>query len=196
MNNLLERLHASFFFYIMLNPGQFLKIGMYLPSAILVGASLMFGGLGTWTKAGWVEITEMGEKREPTQPKRWARRPRDLIPPLQIVVGTHAYGGLLFWTVKTSVVVQNPRVSRDVPFHAVYMLTAGVIDVYAAHCGDHHASTLRVSAFVILEEERLRANTHAAQSDDALSREHPDLCHFRFELLPCHTLGHRVWGIP
>ncbi|KAH9173624.1 Gaa1-domain-containing protein [Lactarius sanguifluus] len=58
MNNLLERLHASFFFYIMTTPSSFLKIGSYLPSVVLVAASLMFGGLGEWVKAGWVEVKD------------------------------------------------------------------------------------------------------------------------------------------
>ncbi|KAG6918119.1 hypothetical protein DXG01_016307 [Tephrocybe rancida] len=34
-NNLLERLHASFFFYVLTGPERFLKIGSYLPSAVL-----------------------------------------------------------------------------------------------------------------------------------------------------------------
>ncbi|VDC06625.1 unnamed protein product [Peniophora sp. CBMAI 1063] len=95
MNNLLERLHASFFFYIMANPGQFLKIGMYLPSAVLVGASLMFGGLGSWVQAGWYE--QWVEK--PGGAKRWARRSRDLLPAARLVALTHVLGLILYFAV-------------------------------------------------------------------------------------------------
>ena len=95
MNNLLERLHASFFFYIMANPGQFLKIGMYLPSAILVGASLMFGGLGSWVEAGWYE--QWVEKSGGA--KRWARRTRDLLPAARLVALSHVLGLLLYFAV-------------------------------------------------------------------------------------------------
>lgn len=44
LNNLLERLHASYFFYLLPRPGKFIPVGNYLPSAILIGASITFGG--------------------------------------------------------------------------------------------------------------------------------------------------------
>ncbi|BEI85943.1 hypothetical protein CcaverHIS002_0602300 [Cutaneotrichosporon cavernicola] len=43
-NNLLERLHASFFFYLLPAPDRFLPVGHYLPAAVLLGASLTLGG--------------------------------------------------------------------------------------------------------------------------------------------------------
>lgn len=43
-NNLLERLHASFFFYLLPSQEQFLPVGHYLPSAVLLGASVTLGG--------------------------------------------------------------------------------------------------------------------------------------------------------
>jgi len=39
MSNLLERLHASFFLYIMTTPSSFLKIGSYLPSAVVIAVA-------------------------------------------------------------------------------------------------------------------------------------------------------------
>ena len=53
-NNLLERLHASFFFYLMTGPGTFLQIGFYLPPAVILGISLTVMGLAQWTDAAWV----------------------------------------------------------------------------------------------------------------------------------------------
>ncbi|OCF31947.1 glycosylphosphatidylinositol transamidase [Kwoniella heveanensis BCC8398] len=44
MNNLLERLHASYFFYLLPRPDQFIPVGHYLPAAVLLGASLTIGG--------------------------------------------------------------------------------------------------------------------------------------------------------
>ncbi|WWC62223.1 uncharacterized protein I303_104818 [Kwoniella dejecticola CBS 10117] len=43
-NNLLERLHASYFFYLLPRPWNFIPVGQYLPSAVLLGASLTIGG--------------------------------------------------------------------------------------------------------------------------------------------------------
>lgn len=44
LNNLLERLHASYFFYLLPRPGKFIPVGHYLPAAILLGASVTIGG--------------------------------------------------------------------------------------------------------------------------------------------------------
>jgi len=114
MNNLLERLHASFFFYIMLDSGKFLKIGMYLPSAILVGAALMFGGLGSWVAAGWHEVAVEDEKTDDSPSLKWVRRPRDLIPALQTVIGTHLLGAALFLLLQSRAVRSNPSTSMPI----------------------------------------------------------------------------------
>ncbi len=100
MNNLLERLHASFFFYIMTTPSSFLKIGSYLPSAVLVAASLMFGGLGEWVRAGWVEVNDVDETPEKemganvppnNSKKKWIARRRDT-DAFMVVVASHLFG--------------------------------------------------------------------------------------------------------
>jgi len=105
MNNLLERLHASFFFYIMTTPSSFLKIGSYLPSVVLVAASLMFGGLGEWVNAGWVEVKDEHspsgkEKAVNVTPnsskKKWIARRRDLLDAFMVVVASHLVGLSIF----------------------------------------------------------------------------------------------------
>ncbi|KAJ9123212.1 hypothetical protein QFC22_001406 [Naganishia vaughanmartiniae] len=73
MNNLLERLHASFFFYLLPHPGWFHKIGAYLPAAILLGAGMTFRGLGVWVDAGW-ETVRLGGSQE----IGWKRRDRQV----------------------------------------------------------------------------------------------------------------------
>ncbi|KAI9454996.1 Gaa1-domain-containing protein [Lactarius psammicola] len=109
MNNLLERLHASFFFYIMTTPSSFLKIGGYLPSVVLVAASLMFGGLGEWVNAGWVE--EKDEHRSPkkekavnvtpnSSKKKWVARRRDLLDAFMVVVASHLVGLSIFVVIR------------------------------------------------------------------------------------------------
>jgi GPI-anchor transamidase subunit GAA1 len=104
MNNLLERLHASFFFYIMTTPSSFLKIGSYLPSAVLVAAALMFGGLGEWVNAGWVEVEDEDPPAERakaadaayTSRKKWVPRRRDLLGAFMVAVASHLVGLTLF----------------------------------------------------------------------------------------------------
>ncbi|KAG4305395.1 hypothetical protein PORY_000951 [Pneumocystis oryctolagi] len=48
LNNLLEHLHQSFFFYFMLSVKRFVSIGIYLPSAILIASSFTIDALGLW----------------------------------------------------------------------------------------------------------------------------------------------------
>lgn len=51
-NNLTERLHASFFLYLLPEPFQFLSVATYLSAPILLGAALTIAGLRLWrTKA-------------------------------------------------------------------------------------------------------------------------------------------------
>ncbi|OAX36668.1 Gaa1-like GPI transamidase component [Rhizopogon vinicolor AM-OR11-026] len=103
MNNLLERLHASFFFYILTSPGTFLKIGMFLPSAILVSVAMLFKGLGEWVDAGWVrEVSEVSLKgtgsleKEPKTKDTWRNRRRPMLSVLITMVATHVLGVLVF----------------------------------------------------------------------------------------------------
>lgn len=91
MNNLLERLHASFFFYIQTTPDTFLKIGHYLPSVIIVSVAMMFGGLKEWVKAGW----RRQEASERTNAK-WESRPRPVLEALLLMLATHIFGGFVF----------------------------------------------------------------------------------------------------
>lgn len=45
VNNLLEKFHQSFFFYLMLAPRQFISIGTYLPSAVLLSVAFALASL-------------------------------------------------------------------------------------------------------------------------------------------------------
>jgi GPI-anchor transamidase subunit GAA1 len=110
MNNLLERLHASFFFYIMPHPHSFNKIGTYIPSAILISVSMMFQGLGSWVQAGWVLRPET-EKTELAS--QWAARPRHVLSSLLIMIFTHLIGAGVFAIVSSSFVAQNLAVRRQ-----------------------------------------------------------------------------------
>lgn len=52
VNNLLEKFHQSFFFYLMLGPKLFISIGTYLPSAVLFSASYALGALSEVLNCG------------------------------------------------------------------------------------------------------------------------------------------------
>jgi len=52
INNLLEHLHQSFFFYILLNANRFVSIGNYLPAAMLIAGSFTITALALWAQSG------------------------------------------------------------------------------------------------------------------------------------------------
>lgn len=110
MNNLLERLHASFFFYIMTGPVTFLKIGSYLPSAVIVSVAMMFAGLYEWVNAAWFRDntvagpnTDKVEGELTTEQPKWVRRRRPVLQVLGILIATHMFGVLFFLMITTSI---------------------------------------------------------------------------------------------
>lgn len=52
LNNLLEKFHQSFFFYLLLGPKRFVSIGTYLPSAMLIAVNFTITAIGLWIKSG------------------------------------------------------------------------------------------------------------------------------------------------
>ncbi|KIK57676.1 hypothetical protein GYMLUDRAFT_203231 [Collybiopsis luxurians FD-317 M1] len=100
-NNLLERLHASFFFYILTNFDRFVKIGNYLPSAILISVAMMFGGLQTWASAAWTERVSGERKTSGATPLTWLKRRRPVLDIFFIVIFTHLFGAGAFFVLSS-----------------------------------------------------------------------------------------------
>jgi glycosylphosphatidylinositol transamidase len=55
LNNLLEHLHQSFFFYLLMQANRFVSIGTYLPSAMLVAGSATVMSIALWVQSGRTE---------------------------------------------------------------------------------------------------------------------------------------------
>lgn len=110
-NNLLERLHASFFFYILTTPDRFLKIGSFLPSAVLISVAMMFGGLKLWSDSAWILDTSIPLEKQGDTGNKWIQRSRPVIPVLGIMLSTHILGGILFSVLTTSCFSNNQTVS-------------------------------------------------------------------------------------
>lgn len=58
LNNLLEHLHQSFFFYLLMQSNRFVSIGTYLPSAMLVAVNFTIMAIFLWVKSGAPKTTE------------------------------------------------------------------------------------------------------------------------------------------
>lgn len=52
LNNLLEHLHQSFFFYLLMSAERFVSIGTYLPSAMLVAVNFSIMAIALWIRSG------------------------------------------------------------------------------------------------------------------------------------------------
>lgn len=101
LNNLLEHLHQSFFFYLLMQPNRFVSIGTYLPSAMLVAGNFTIMALALWLRTGYyvdAPRPSTGDRKEKSPEKREpaeiASRPRErqLALPLTFVFGLHLLG--------------------------------------------------------------------------------------------------------
>lgn len=83
LNNLLEHLHQSFFFYLLMQRERFVSIGTYLPSAMAVAINFTIMAIALWVKSGQpAEVTTPKSKTETPAP---ATAERDLFLPLGVV---------------------------------------------------------------------------------------------------------------
>jgi len=84
LNNLLEHLHQSFFFYLLMSRDRFVSIGTYLPSAMLVAASFTIMAIALWVKSGQPEKEDGKESDD--KDVSTAVVERDLFLPLGVVI--------------------------------------------------------------------------------------------------------------
>jgi glycosylphosphatidylinositol transamidase len=87
LNNLLEHLHQSFFFYLLIQANRFISIGTYLPSAMLIAVNFSITSIALWVASGrptepipnpasttpikndTASTSTSGESKEPQQPE-------------------------------------------------------------------------------------------------------------------------------
>ena len=96
----------------MTGPEVFLKIGSFLPSAVIVSVGMMFAGLYEWVKASWIlddAPTGTSEKKANTKQK-WIRRRKPVLQALGVVISTHVVGLLLFSMITSSFFSKNQQV--------------------------------------------------------------------------------------
>lgn len=108
LNNLLEHLHQSFFFYLLMHKDRFVSIGTYLPSAMLVAANFTIISIALWVKSGQAGEVEKpaettGKEKGATDEKGPAdailtpATERDLFLPLVFVAGCQFLGVIPFY---------------------------------------------------------------------------------------------------
>lgn len=93
LNNLLEHLHQSFFFYLLLQRERFVSIGTYLPSAMLLAANFSIMAISLWVKSGQAVESKHGKGGKPTNTKGGASKSsseRSIALPMAVVAACHA----------------------------------------------------------------------------------------------------------
>jgi glycosylphosphatidylinositol transamidase len=87
LNNLLEHLHQSFFFYLIMHRERFVSIGTYLPSAMLVAANFTIMAIALWVKSGQAPEAAASKSKADTTttPPPTPTVERDLFLPLGVV---------------------------------------------------------------------------------------------------------------
>jgi glycosylphosphatidylinositol transamidase len=114
LNNLLEHLHQSFFFYLLMQANRFVSIGTYLPSAMLVAINFTIMAIFLWVKSGAVEepktkpastlesgakksglvVVQKGDAKALVPEELLTVRERELFLPLALVAGSQFLGVL------------------------------------------------------------------------------------------------------
>lgn len=112
LNNLLEHLHQSFFFYLLMQANRFVSIGTYLPSAMLVAVNFTIMAMALWMESGRPQdasakassAQKLNEGQQPeiivglqntnalVPAQSLGLQERHLFLPLVIVVGAHFLG--------------------------------------------------------------------------------------------------------
>lgn len=105
LNNLLEHLHQSFFFYLLMQRDRFVSIGTYLPSAMLLAANFSIMAISLWVKSGHVHEVKAAKSTE-KKTDASSRSIQTANPsegsssglPLAVVVACHAVSSLPLFT--------------------------------------------------------------------------------------------------
>ncbi|KAI5309760.1 Glycosyl phosphatidyl inositol protein transamidase complex subunit, partial [Ascosphaera atra] len=127
LNNLLEHLHQSFFFYLLMQTNRFVSIGTYLPSAMLVAGNFTIMAIALWLKSGTrldaVSLDEKGVEKAEAEVKAAANGAsaveRHMSLPLSLIVGCHFLGCLPLYTFNEI----HEHVSNLLSLRKRYMLT-------------------------------------------------------------------------
>lgn len=132
LNNLLEKLHQSFFFYLLIHKHRFVSIGTYLPSAMLIAANFTIMAIALWIKSGYKEeeddSAELAKQKDGKDDKAKIEG---------------AKGG----EVNGDVVTATPTVEREVLLPLILVASAQFIGVIPLFVFNHTPSKALTPAF-------------------------------------------------
>ncbi|OAA34592.1 Glycosylphosphatidylinositol:protein transamidase complex, GAA1 component [Beauveria brongniartii RCEF 3172] len=134
LNNLLEHLHQSFFFYLLMHRDHFVSIGTYLPSAMLLAANFSIMAIFLWVKSGQAPQTQTqasGNRRVPVVKNfieaESSTVERDLFLPLSVVITCQTLSVIPLFT------FNNISSSILSPAFAMFTLTSVLLPWLISH---------------------------------------------------------------
>ncbi|KAF9318504.1 Glycosyl phosphatidyl inositol protein transamidase complex subunit, partial [Podila horticola] len=103
LNNLLEHLHQSFFFYLLSGVRRYTSIGLYMPPVIILGVSFIFHALSLWGLSSDLplELEAIARNKNAAVGLPYARRARSVKVPAT-VVGLSFVAGLASFKLLTT----------------------------------------------------------------------------------------------
>ncbi|KAI6779462.1 GPI transamidase component-like protein [Emericellopsis cladophorae] len=137
LNNLLEHLHQSFFFYLLMQRDRFVSIGTYLPSAMLLAANFSIMAIYLWVQSGQVDAdAKKNAKKQTKAPATEVAAvtvERSLVLPVAIVAICHALSAVPLYVLNNTTAPLLPTafaalaaISTAAPF----VLSYAVLPVY------------------------------------------------------------------
>ncbi len=144
LNNLLEHLHQSFFFYLLMQTHRFVSIGTYLPSAMLIAGNFTIMAIALWIRTGYYKDPGSSKPAaEPRNEKASEKETAPLVPenqvsnaqdststaterqlalPLTLVVGLHLLGLVPLYIFnnlshEVSSLLKKKKITRNTPTH-------------------------------------------------------------------------------
>ncbi|KAF8927039.1 Glycosyl phosphatidyl inositol protein transamidase complex subunit [Dissophora ornata] len=104
LNNLLEHLHQSFFFYLLSGVRRYTSIGLYMPPVIILGVSFIFQALSLWGLSSDLplELKAISKGEQVAVGLPYSLRSRNLKAPASIVGMSFVAGALSFHLLTTA----------------------------------------------------------------------------------------------
>ncbi|XP_022080896.1 glycosylphosphatidylinositol anchor attachment 1 protein-like isoform X1 [Acanthaster planci] len=101
INNLLERLHQSFFFYVLPNCDRYVSIGLYMPPFALLMMVPLLNGLALWITSGNISKSAQDQDVGKDKPKTDSESMEDFVPRpfstiMPLLIGASVTGALLY----------------------------------------------------------------------------------------------------
>ncbi len=163
LNNLLEHLHQSFFFYLLMHRDHFVSIGTYLPSAMLLAANFSIMAIFLWVKSGQAPETKVQtlNKSKTSGTKETTRVAsatveRDLFLPISVVTACQALSVIPLFTfnnISTSVCSLCSASQRMERYDANYSIADLVAYVRNIHLGISDLAMANIAPIVALQSD-------------------------------------------